>query len=70
MATEHYTQRLHPQMKAVLEKQAEVAEAFDAVHTVERARDVGSLESIVEPARTRAWLIERLEEELAGEPRG
>ena len=44
----------------VLEKQAEVAEEFDAVHTVERARDVGSLEEIVPVAETRAYLIRAL----------
>jgi acetyl-CoA carboxylase carboxyltransferase component len=42
---------------AVLEKQAEVAAEFDAVHTVERARDVGSLEAIVPVSDTRAFLI-------------
>ncbi len=51
--------------EVLLEKQAEMAEAFDRVHSVERAREVGSLESIVEPERMRAYLIERLEEEAA-----
>jgi acetyl-CoA carboxylase carboxyltransferase component len=51
-----------------LEKQAEVAEEFDRIHTVERAREVGSLEAIVEPARMRAWLIDRLDEELPPGP--
>jgi acetyl-CoA carboxylase carboxyltransferase component len=49
--------------EVLLEKQAELAEAFDRVHTVGRAREVGSLEAIVAPAGMRAWLIERLEEE-------
>ena len=33
---------------------------FDAVHTVERARDVGSLEAIVPPAAMRPQLIRAL----------
>ena len=40
-----------------LEKQAEVAEHFDAVHSVERAREVGSLSKILPPERMRATLI-------------
>jgi acetyl-CoA carboxylase carboxyltransferase component len=43
-----------------LEKQAEVAAEFDAVHTVERAREVGSLSEIVDPARMRAFLVREL----------
>jgi acetyl/propionyl-CoA carboxylase alpha subunit/acetyl-CoA carboxylase carboxyltransferase component len=46
--------------EALLEKQAEVAAEFDAIHTVERARSVGSLSEIVPPARMRAFLVERL----------
>ena len=52
---------------ATLEKQAELAEEFDAVHTVERALEVGSLEAIVEPSRMRPYLIDLLREELEGE---
>jgi hypothetical protein len=37
-----------------------VAHAFDAVHTVERARAVGSLDAIVGAAELRCALIERL----------
>ncbi len=44
----------------LLEKQAEIAAEFDAVHTVERARQVGSLERIVAPQRMRPYLIEEL----------
>ena len=44
----------------VLEKQAEIAAEFDAVHTVERAREVGSLRAIVDPARLRPYLIEQI----------
>jgi len=48
-----------------LEKQADLAEEFDAIHTVERAREVGSLEEIVEPMEMRTWLKRILEEERA-----
>jgi len=44
-----------------LEKQAELADEFDAIHTVERAHDVGSLEAILPPDRMRAELIAGLE---------
>jgi acetyl/propionyl-CoA carboxylase alpha subunit/acetyl-CoA carboxylase carboxyltransferase component len=54
--------------EVTLEKQAELAAEFDAVHTVERALEVGSLEAIVPPSEMRAWLIRVLEEEL-GAPR-
>jgi acetyl-CoA carboxylase carboxyltransferase component len=47
--------------EVTLEKQAEVAEKFDSVHTVERAREVGSLSQIVDPRRMREFLIEELE---------
>jgi acetyl-CoA carboxylase carboxyltransferase component len=47
--------------EVLLEKQSELAAEFDAVHSVERARDVGSLEALLEPARMRAHLIEELQ---------
>jgi len=43
-----------------LEKQAELAQEFDAVHTVERAREVGSLEAIFPARQLRQRLIEAL----------
>ncbi|HEX2165199.1 MAG TPA: carboxyl transferase domain-containing protein, partial [Thermoanaerobaculia bacterium] len=43
------------------EKLGEVAAEFDRVHDVERARRVGSVDAIVEPARLRPWLIEAVE---------
>jgi acetyl/propionyl-CoA carboxylase alpha subunit/acetyl-CoA carboxylase carboxyltransferase component len=43
-----------------LEKQAEVAAEFDAIHTVDRAREVGSLEAIFPAAGLRQRLIEAL----------
>jgi hypothetical protein len=48
-----------------LEKQAQLAEEFDAIHSVERAREVGSLEAIVAPADMRSYLIGLLEAEAA-----
>jgi acetyl-CoA carboxylase carboxyltransferase component len=44
----------------LLEKQAEIAAEFDAIHTVERARRVGSLEDLVAPSEIRPFLISRL----------
>ncbi len=45
----------------LLEKQAELATEFDSIHSVERAREVGSLEAILEPARLRPSLIDLLD---------
>jgi acetyl-CoA carboxylase carboxyltransferase component len=47
--------------KVYLEKQSELATEFDGVHTVGRARDVGSLEAIVEPQDMRPYLIGELD---------
>ena len=53
--------RLDQQVQEVrLEKQAEIAAEFDAVHTVERALDVGSLEAILDPKALRPALIDWL----------
>ncbi|MFT5443555.1 MAG: acetyl-CoA carboxylase carboxyltransferase component, partial [Myxococcota bacterium] len=46
--------------EVTLEKQAEIAAEFDQVHSVERAREVGSLEKIIEPDAMRRTLIEEL----------
>ena len=48
--------------EALLAKQAELAAEFDAIHTVERARDVGSVEEIVAPNDLRRFLIARLDQ--------
>ena len=40
--------------------QAEVAREFDAVHSVERAKDVGSLNAILTPDELRPFLCERV----------
>lgn len=46
----------------LLEKQAELAGEFDAIHSVERAREVGSLERIVSAEEIRPYLVSLLEE--------
>jgi acetyl-CoA carboxylase carboxyltransferase component len=55
------------------EKLGEVAEEYDAVHSVERAREVGSVHHIVAAAELRARLVDAVERgiqrELAGEDR-
>jgi acetyl-CoA carboxylase carboxyltransferase component len=43
------------------EKLGEVAEQFDAIHTVQRAKQVGSLHQIVEPTQLRPYLIAAVE---------
>lgn len=48
--------------EVTLEKQAEVASEFDAVHTVERAQKVGSLHGIIEPRELRSLLSKWLAE--------
>ncbi len=59
-AAEHSAlDRLREQI--ALEQHGAVARAFDAVHTVERARAVGSLDEIVAVADVRRCLIERLD---------
>jgi hypothetical protein len=52
-----------------LEAHAAVAHAFDAVHTVERARSVGSLDEIVAVSALRRVLIQRLEHEATQDSR-
>jgi acetyl/propionyl-CoA carboxylase alpha subunit/acetyl-CoA carboxylase carboxyltransferase component len=46
--------------EVLLAKQAELANEFDAIHTVERAREMGSLEAIVAPREIRPFLIDQL----------
>jgi acetyl-CoA carboxylase carboxyltransferase component len=47
--------------EVILERQAEVAAEFDAIHSVERARAVGSLDALLDPAQMREQLIAWLE---------
>lgn len=46
--------------QVLLEKRGEVAREFDAVHTVERAVEVGSLDAVISPDELRPAIIERL----------
>jgi len=48
--------------EVMLQKQAEIASEFDAIHSVERALEVGSLEAIVSPRALRRSLIRWLAE--------
>jgi acetyl/propionyl-CoA carboxylase alpha subunit/acetyl-CoA carboxylase carboxyltransferase component len=50
--------------EATLTKQAEVAREFDAVHSVERAVRVGSLDAVIEARRLRPEVIARLQRAL------
>lgn len=54
------------------EKLGEVAEEFDAIHSVQRAQRVGSVHRIVAPARLRPYLISAVERgmERAGSGKG
>ena len=47
------------------EKLGEMADEFDAIHTVDRALRVGSVEEIIAPSDLRPWIITVLEEEMA-----
>jgi acetyl-CoA carboxylase carboxyltransferase component len=49
------------------EKLGEVADEFDAIHTIDRARRVGSVDEIIEPERLRPWVVEALERGIARE---
>lgn len=44
------------------EVKAERVRQYDAIHTLERARDVGSIDDIVPPSELRRWIIEKLHE--------
>ena len=55
--------------EVILEKQAEIAAEFDAVHTVERAQRVGSLSGILAPEALRSFAIEQLRAALREPPR-
>jgi hypothetical protein len=63
--------RIEETLEAVRsEKLSEVAEEFDAVHSVERAREVGSVHHIVAPERLRPYLIEAVERGMAKDVAG
>jgi acetyl/propionyl-CoA carboxylase alpha subunit/acetyl-CoA carboxylase carboxyltransferase component len=52
------------EQQVVLEKQGEVAREFDAIHTVQRAVEQGSLDEVIAPATLRPRLIELLKQRL------
>ena len=47
------------------EKLGEVADEFDAIHTIQRAQLTGSVDEIIPAARLRPWVIEALERGMA-----
>jgi acetyl-CoA carboxylase carboxyltransferase component len=47
------------------EKLGEVGAEFDAIHTIERARKVGSVDRIITVRELRPWLIEAVERGVA-----
>ncbi|MBI1813853.1 MAG: ATP-grasp domain-containing protein [Deltaproteobacteria bacterium] len=57
---EHHADIERTLAEIIIEKQAEVAAEFDAIHTVERARAVGSLEAIIPASELRPYLIQGL----------
>ena len=52
---------LEPVVAQVMEKQGQVAQEFDAIHSIQRARQVGSLDHILPPTRLRPYLIDAVE---------
>ncbi len=48
---------------------AELAARFDGIHTVERARDVGSIDALLEPGDLRRYIVEVLHEDHAKVPK-
>ena len=46
-----------------LEKQAEIAQKFEQIHSVERALSVGSLDQIIKPENLRSGIIETIEQD-------
>jgi acetyl-CoA carboxylase carboxyltransferase component len=47
--------------EVTLEKQGEVAQEFDAIHTVHRATEVGSLDAVIQPHALRPAIIDVLD---------
>ncbi|MGB9372973.1 MAG: carboxyl transferase domain-containing protein, partial [Jiangellales bacterium] len=47
------------------EKLGEVAGEFDAIHTIQRAQQVGSVDAIIPADKLRPWVIEALERGMA-----
>ncbi len=71
LARRHPTEENRAALDAVLrevtlEKQAATAAEFDGIHTVERAKEVGSLSEILDPSDLREQLITTLEASRSG----
>lgn len=49
-----------------IEKRAEVAREFDSIHSIERARQMGSVDCLIEPGRLRLHVVEQLTLEYGG----
>ena len=56
--------------EVTLEKQAELAEEFDRIHSVQRAQAVGSLGNIIPPDTLRPFLIGQLRQSIGLEEEG
>ncbi|MBW3578220.1 MAG: ATP-grasp domain-containing protein [Actinobacteria bacterium] len=52
------------------EKMREVANEFDSIHSIERARDVGSVDHIIAPAELRPYVIDAVERGIAATREG
>jgi acetyl/propionyl-CoA carboxylase alpha subunit/acetyl-CoA carboxylase carboxyltransferase component len=52
-------EQLRPVVRA--EKQAEVADEFDRIHDIQRAKAVGSVDAIIQPGDLRPYLVEAVE---------
>ncbi len=68
----HEKSRLRERLRAVVravqsERLGEVAEEYDAIHSVERARNVGSVHEIIPAARLRPHLVLAIEKGIARE---
>ena len=48
--------------KVYAEKQTVLAQRFNQIHTVERAKEVGSIHDIISPRQLRPYLIQAIEE--------
>jgi len=48
--------------KVQAEKQTALAQRFDQIHSVERAKQVGSIEDIISPTQLRPYLVKSIEE--------
>jgi acetyl-CoA carboxylase carboxyltransferase component len=54
--------------KVYTEKQAQLGQRFDAIHSVDRAQTVGSIDDIITASRLRPYIIQVVEEGIAKAP--